>query len=108
MFPVGSKGVDQKDHNCDSTSDQKTHVDVVDDLADVDVVRLDDNETEEASHNELESETSPLSSNCVGNGSEQVEDADEDGALGEGHAAAAAIPGFSCSVHAHFILFSLD
>ena len=108
LFEVGGKGIDHKDRKCNGAQDQKNHVDVVDDLAHVDVVRLDDNKTEEASEYELEGEVSPLSSDCRGNGSEQVEHANEDGALSEGHAAAAAIPGFSCSVHAHFILFNTD
>ena len=105
LLPVRGKGIDDKDRESDALGDQKAEIDIVEELANIGVVGLDDDEDEEEGHAEGESESEPHSRDGIADSLEKVQDANRDGGLSERHAAAAASPWFFTCINAHTCLF---
>ena len=100
-FPVGSEGVDDEDCVTHGACNHEAKIDIVQKLANISVVGLDNDQDENGSHDEGKGEAEPHASNGIANRLEKVEDSNQDGGLGEGHAAAAAPPWFVTCINAH-------
>ncbi len=105
LFPVGGEGVDDEDSVTHSACNQQAKIDIVQKLANIRVVGLDNDHDENGSHNEGKGEAEPHASNGIADSLEKVEDSNQDGGLSEGQAAAAAPPWFVTCINAHTCLF---
>ena len=104
LLPVTCKGIDDEDDETDCTEDIHDQRDEVDELANAGIVGLSNDHAEQESHDEVPDKSCPLSHDCLTDRANQVEDTNDDGCLGQCHAATAAL--IVLCIYAHFQSFN--